>query len=589
MIKILKKILNPIAFNFDIGGGGGSSAPAPATTTTTTTPWGPTKSFWNRGTYDPKTGLYGLNKNAKGPLGLLQQTSNFSNQYKNLSPQEQQLLSDYQTTLGGRNVGIENMQGLGSNLQNDLTSGRYNTNFSDVGNTDYSNIDAATAEAARANAATAEAARANAATADAARAEAARAEAATANAATADAARAEAATANAATADAARAEAARAEAATAETTLSDLMNARSAQGALDPTSSLSQILKGDPTTNPYIAQMNQASINQAMQGYNDALQKTTQNVLPQIKQDAFASGQYGGSRQGIAEGIIGQQLGINARDLGQRAMDTGAQLYGGAFENAQQRMAAAAGDLNAQAAQNEQFNASSLNNMGQFNVGNQQAINLANMQALNDMSQFNAGNQQAVNLANIQALNNMGQFNASSLNDMGQFNAANQQDVNLSNMQALNDMGQFNAANQQDVNLSNMQALNNMSQFNATNALQNAQYNADLGLKNRSMSMEQAQNNLNNALQAYNTGKATYADVTSAQDALYGAQTDAEKTQMQRYLDMLNIQQGVYGGASGLGGSSTATTTGGGGSSSGLGNILGGLAGGAGLLSMFKG
>ena len=433
------------------------------------------------------------------------------------------------------------------------------------------------------------------------------------------------------------------------------MNARSAQGALDPTSSLSQILKGDPTTNPYIAQMNQASINQAMQGYNDALQKTTQNVLPQIKQDAFASGQYGGSRQGIAEGIIGQQLGINARDLGQRAMDTGAQLYGGAFENAQQRMAAAAGDLNAQAAQNEQFNASSLNNMGQFNVGNQQAINLANMQALNDMSQFNAGNQQAVNLANIQALNNMGQFNASSLNDMGQFNAgnqqainlanmqalnnmgqfnasslndmgqfnagnqqainlanmqalnnmgqfnasslndmgqfnaANQQDVNLSNMQALNDMGQFNAANQQDVNLSNMQALNNMSQFNATNALQNAQYNADLGLKNRSMSMEQAQNNLNNALQAYNTGKATYADVTSAQDALYGAQTDAEKTQMQRYLDMLNIQQGVYGGASGLGGSSTATTTGGGGSSSGLGNILGGLAGGAGLLSMFKG
>ena len=521
MKKILNKLLNPITFSFS--GDSGGSSPAPATTTTTTTPWGPTKSFWNKGTYDPKTGLYKLNKNANGPLGLLQQTSNFANQYKNLSPQEQQLLSDYQTTLGGRNVGIENMQGLGSNLQNDLTSGRYNTNFSDVGNTDYSNIDAATAEAARAEAATANAA-------------------------------------------------------TAETTLSDLMNARSAQGALDPTSSLSQILKGDPTTNPYIAQMNQASINQAMQGYNDALQKTAQNVLPQIKQDAFASGQYGGSRQGIAEGIIGQQLGINARDLGQRAMDTGAQLYGGAFENAQQRMAAAAGDLNAQAAQNEQFNASSLNDMGQFNAANQQAINLANMQALNnmrqfnasslnDIGQFNAGNQQAINLANMQALNNMGQFNASSLNDMSQFNAGNQQDVNLANMQALNNMGQFNA----------------------TNALKNAQYNADLGLKNRSMSMEQAQNNLNNALQAYNTGKATYADVTSAQDALYGAQTDAEKTQMQRYLDMLNIQQGVYGGASGLGGSSTATTTGGGGSSNTMGNILGGLAGAGGLLSMFKG
>jgi hypothetical protein len=461
MKKILNRLLNPITFNFS--GGDGGSSPAPSTTTTNTAPWGPTKSFWNKGNYDPKTGLYKLNKNANGPLGLLQQTSNFANQYKNLSPQEQQLLSDYQTTLGGRDVGIENMQGLGSNLQNDLTSGRYNTNFSDVGNIDYSNIDATTAEAAKA------------------------------------------------------------EAAQAEATLSDLMNARSAQGVLDPTSSLSQILKGDPTTNPYLAQMNQASINQAMQGYNDALQNANQTLLPQIKQDAFASGQYGGSRQGIAEGILGQQLGINARDLGQKAMDTGAQLYGGAFENAQQRMAAAAGDLNTQAAQNEQFNASSLNDISKFNTG-----------ALNDISKFNAGNQQEVNLAN-------------------------------------------------------MQALNNMRQFNANNALQNAQYNADLGLKNRSMSMEQAQNNLNNALQAYNTGKATYADVTSAQDALYGAQTDAEKTQMQRYLDMLNIQQGVYGGASGLGGSSTATTTGGGGSSSGLGNILGGLAGGAGLLSMFKG
>jgi hypothetical protein len=459
MKQILNRLLNPITFNFS-GGGGGSS---PSTTTTNTAPWGPTKSFWNKGTYDPKTGLYKLNKNANGPLGLLQQTSNFANQYKNLSPQEQQLLSDYQTTLGGRDVGIENMQGLGSNLQNDLTSGRYNTNFSDVGNTDYSNIDAAKAEAAQA------------------------------------------------------------EAAQAEATLSDLINARSAQGVLDPTSSLSQILKGDPTTNPYLAQMNQASINQAMQGYNDALQNANQTLLPQIKQDAFASGQYGGSRQGIAEGILGQQLGINARDLGQRAMDTGAQLYGGAFENAQQRMAAAAGDLNAQAAQNEQFNASSLNDISKFNAG-----------ALNNMRQFNADNQQAVNLANMQALNNMGQFNA-------------------------------------------------------TNSLQNAQYNADLGLKNRSMSMEQAQNNLNNALQAYNTGKATYADVTSAQDALYGAQTDAEKTQMQRYLDMLNIQQGVYGGASGLGGSSTATNTGGGGSSSTMGNILGGLSGATGLLSMFKG
>ena len=397
MIKILKKILNPIAFNFDTGGGGGSSAPATTTTTSDMAPW--IKKFWNKGKYDPTTGQFILNKNANGPLGLVQQTSNFADTYGALSPEEQTLLTDYQGTLGGRGIGIGNMQNLGTNLQNDLTGGTYNTNFGDVGDVTAS--------------------------------------------------------------------------------LSNLNRARTAQGALDPTNALSEILRGDPTTNPYLAQMNQASINQSMQGYNDALQKAGQTVLPQIKQDAFASGQYGGSRQGIAEGIIGQQLGINARDLGQRAMDTGASLYGSAFENAQQRMAGAAGDLNTQAAQNEQYNASTLNDVAKFN--------------------------------------------------------------------------------------------------------------ADLEFKNRAQSMEQAQNNLNNALQGYNVGKATYADVTAAQDALYGAQTDAEKTDMQRTLDMLNVQQGVYGGAANTGGTTTATSTGGGGRSSGIGSLLGAGAGAAGLLSMFKG
>ena len=400
MKKILNKLLNPISFNFSGGGDSGGSS-APTTTTTVSDIPGWVKKYWTnqQSTYDPTTGQYILKNNAKSPMGLMQQTSNFADTYGTLSPEEQQLLSDYQTTLSGRGTGIGNMQNLGTNLQNDLTGGKYNTDFGYVGDVNAS--------------------------------------------------------------------------------LSDLIKARSEQGALNPTQALSEILRGDPTTNPYLAQMNQASINQSMQGYNDALRNAGQTLLPGIKQDTFASGQYGGSRQGIAEGIVGQQLGVNARDLAQRAMDTGAQLYGGAFENAQQRMAAAAGDLNAQAAQNAQYNASTLNDIAKFNT--------------------------------------------------------------------------------------------------------------DTAFKNRAQSMEQAQNNLNNALQAYNVGKATYADVTAAQDALYGAQTDAEKTQMQRTLDMLNAQQGIYGTAAGFGGTSTATSTGGGGGSSGMGNILGGLAGAGGLLSMFKG
>jgi len=399
--KIFERIINPATFYQESSSGG---APQTTTTNTNSAPWKPTIKYWNneQSKYDPVTGQYILKDNAKAPMGVLQQTANFADTYGALSPEEQTLLTDYQNTLGGRGIGIGNMQGLGTNLQNDLTGGTYNTNFGNVGDVTAS--------------------------------------------------------------------------------LSNLNRARTAQGVLDPTNALSEILRGDPTTNPYLAQMNQASINQSMQGYNDALQKAGQTVLPQIKQDAFASGQYGGSRQGIAEGIIGQQLGINARDLGQRAMDTGASLYGSAFENAQQRMAGAAGDLNTQAAQNEQYNASTLNDVAKFN--------------------------------------------------------------------------------------------------------------ADLAFKNRAQSMEQAQNNLNNALQAYNVGKATYADVTAAQDALYGTQTDVEKTQLQRTLDMLNTQAGIYGTASGLGGQSTSMGTSSapsGGGNSTVGNILGGLSGATGLISMFGG
>jgi hypothetical protein len=218
-------------------------------------------------------------------------------------------------------------------------------------------------------------------------------------------------------------------------------------------------------------------------------------------------------------------------------MDTGASLYGGAFENAQQRMAAAAGDINTQAGQNEQYNATNLQNM-----------TLANMGALNEADQFNA---------------------------------TNLQNMALANMGAQNEGNQFNALNLQNMNLANMGALN-----------EGAQYNADLALKNRAQGMEQMQNNLNNVLQAYNVGKATYADVTAAQDALYGTQTDVEKTQLQRTLDMLNTQAGIYGTTSGLGGHSTSMGTSSapsGGGSSTVGNILGGLSGATGLLNMAGG
>lgn len=161
----------------------------------------------------------------------------------------------------------------------------------------------------------------------------------------------------------------------------DMANGRAAQGVLDPTNALSSLLSGTPN-NPYLSQMNQANIDQALRGYGDAMQKYTQEVIPSINNDAFAAGQYGGSRQGVAEGIANQQMLRNARDLGIAAMNSGNQLFGNAYENAQSRMSDAANNLNSQAYGMEQFNAGQLQNNSQFNANN-----------ANDLAKFNAGNQ----------------------------------------------------------------------------------------------------------------------------------------------------------------------------------------------------
>lgn len=136
----------------------------------------------------------------------------------------------------------------------------------------------------------------------------------------------------------------------------DLNAARAGQGALDPTQAYQRMLSGQ-IDNPYLQALHQGNINTSLRGYNDALQQVQQQVLPQIEQEAFANGMYGGSRQGIAEGMVGQQLARNARDLGIAGMDFGNQLYGNAYQNAQQLMAGAAGDINSQAGQNAQYNA----------------------------------------------------------------------------------------------------------------------------------------------------------------------------------------------------------------------------------------
>jgi hypothetical protein len=166
----------------------------------------------------------------------------------------------------------------------------------------------------------------------------------------------------------------------------NLQGARQGQGALDPTKSLSNLLTGN-VTNPYLQQQANAMTSNLTRNLNE-------NVMPGIRSEALASGQYGGTRQGLAEGLAASRLN---QDLAPALTN----MFGGAFENAQQRMYGAASGLNEQAGQNATNNANRQLDTSQFNANlglqnNQQAMaqnqaNLANRMKGLDIAQGGLG------------------------------------------------------------------------------------------------------------------------------------------------------------------------------------------------------
>jgi len=155
--------------------------------------------------------------------------------------------------------------------------------------------------------------------------------------------------------------------------------------------------------------------------YNDALTSATntltRSVLPGIRSGGILAGQYGGSRQGIAEGVamgdVGTQLAQNARNLAQSAMDSGNKLYGGAYESAQDRMSTTANNLAGLSLQNAQQNAAN-------GLAAQQSNQSAGLQGAN------------LNLAAAQQLAQQGQFGLKALGELG----ATQQQINQQYAQA---------------------------------------------------------------------------------------------------------------------------------------------------------
>lgn len=432
--------------------------PSNTSSTTTSSPWKGVQPYLTGGTLKDGTVI----------KGVYPQVNDFAQKYSTLTPEEQSLADSYSQQLQGRGDLIDQNYQANNYLANSIQNGDYNTNLSPVANSSLP-IDSAYNPATASTSLPYQAA-------------------------------------NVTNASAAQ---------SSPTSLSSLTQGRSDQGTLDPTKALSNLLNGS-VDNPYLKEMNQTNIDQANQGYNAQIQKLMQTVMPSINNDAFASGQYGGSRQGIAQGLALQQQEINAANNQQNALDSGNTLYGQAYEAAQNRMATAAGDLNNQGAQNQQFNATNQNQNSQFNAGLSQQANLANAQAANSMAQLNANNSLQNN-----------QFNASQTNNINQFNAGN----NLQN-----------------------------NQFNTANALNNNQFNANLGLQNNTQQMAQNQQNLNNTLSGNTLQNQNMSQFFTGQDQIYNQQNQMAQLPMNRQLDMLNMQLGAYMPGANIGGSSTAVT-----------------------------
>jgi hypothetical protein len=197
-----------------------------------------------------------------------------------------------------------------------------------------------------------------------------------------------------------------------------LPQARAGQGVLDPTNAMQKMLSGRPD-NPYLQQQIDAMSQNMARNVNE-------NVMPGLRSESLASGQYGGSRQGIAEGLAMSRMN---QDLAPAITN----LLGGSYENAQNRMFGTATNLNDQAFQNANLNADRNMNTQQFN---------ANLGLQNNAQQIGQNTQnlqnrlQGVGLAN-NTLNMLGGINSMQDNNFAQYMNAQQTPQNL-NWQNLN-------------------------------------------------------------------------------------------------------------------------------------------------------
>lgn len=175
-------------------------------------------------------------------------------------------------------------------------------------------------------------------------------------------------------------------------------------GDVSPTQAIQQLLSGQAnldTLNPVVDN----ALLRMSQSFNE-------QFMPQLRSGGLSAGQYGGSRQGIAEGLAGDRL---AQAMG----ETSAGMHNQAYNLAQQLMGQTAGHMSSLGVQSAQQDAARRLQADQANAANQlqqQMFNTGIGERAIDRNlaaqQFNTGvglqnNQQAMQQAQMRVANQL--------------------------------------------------------------------------------------------------------------------------------------------------------------------------------------
>jgi hypothetical protein len=258
------------------------------------------------------------------------------------------------------------------------------------------------------------------------------------------------------------------------------------QNNLDLSGAYNSFINGESGNNPFLTGAIGKGINQSKTAFEnmqtDATRNLTENVLPNVRSSALASGGFGGSRQGIAEarGLqdFSTQMGRAVSQFGQNNTDAAVAAQSGQYGQDQANKLNALNTLSGQqygvagqnaslasqaaqmAQQNNQFNAGQQNQAAsqQYQGDLSQNLNQANFTSdANKMNQqnnqFNAGQKQQANITNNQSLLNNSQFNTNLQQQNNQLNQAGQlAGMNALNNQFGNNLNLSNANNNYDFN-----------------------------------------------------------------------------------------------------------------------------------------